>query len=212
MGVGLVCDDAVRSRSGPSTGPSGRHADVVDQRQELRVVAGLTRRDPNREGASAAVDTEVGLGAPPTPGSTQRVIGGLRPQNLVIPPSPLGNACVLRRHAGAPSPRWSRPRPPTPGRRRHAPDLEAQPAHGPRSRPWPTGRTATRPSARKGNSSAGPATATRSETANKSPRPPVGDHSSIHLAAAYDPAATAQSWPTSRQSTSKFASRTPPSP
>src|SRR3954451_6865915 len=95
MGVGLVRDDAVGSTSSTSADPSGRHGDVVDQRQELRVVAGLTRREPNRKRASAAVDTEVGLRAPPTPGSTQRVIGRLRPQNLVIPPSPPWGSCVL---------------------------------------------------------------------------------------------------------------------
>src|SRR3954451_21880535 len=102
MGVGLVRDDAVGSTSWTSADPSGRHGDVVDPRQELRVVAGLTRREPNRERPSTAIDTEVGLRAPPTSGSTQRVIRRLRPQNLVIPPSPLWSACVLRQHAGAP--------------------------------------------------------------------------------------------------------------
>ena len=206
MRVGLVRDHAVRPTPRATTAPGCGDPDVVDQRQQLGVVASLSRGEPHRERASAPVDTEVGLGAPPTSGATQGVVVGFRPRNPVIRPCPLWRWCVLRRRAGVPAPRWSRPRPPTPDPRPRAPDPAAPPAPGPRCRPWPSGRNATRRSARKGNHAAGPATATRSGIANRSPRPPADGHSTAHPAAAHDPAAAARSGPTSHRSTAKCAS------
>ncbi len=163
MGVRLVRYDAVRSTSWASPDPSGRNPDVVDQRQQLRVVTGLAGREPHRQRTTPPVNTEVGLGAPATAGPAQRVVDGLRPQDPVIRPSPLCGSCALRQRAGVPWPPWSRSRPPTPNRPPRARDLVVRPAPDPRFHPWPNGRNATRPFARKGNPSEGHATASRSE-------------------------------------------------
>lgn len=89
MGVGLVSDDAVRATTWAAADASGGDADVIDQGQELWVVAGLAWGEPHREWTSPSVNTEVGLGAPPTAGSAQRVVVGLRPPRPVIRPCPL---------------------------------------------------------------------------------------------------------------------------
>jgi len=140
VGVSLVGDDAVRAASRRSTDPSGGDPDVVDQRQELRIVAGLARGEPHREGSSPAVDAEVVLGAPPASGATQRVVLGLRGSKPVIRPCPLWGSGALRRHADVPWPRWSRPRRPTPSPRPRGPGPAARATPDPRCRPWPTGR------------------------------------------------------------------------
>lgn len=205
MGVGLVSDDAVRAAPRLSAGPSSGHSDVIDQRQELRIVAGLARGEPHRKWPSPTVDAEVGFGAPPSAGATQRMVLGLRPPKPVIRPCPLCAPGAPQRRAGELWPRWSRSRPPTPGPRLRERGPAARAAPDPRCRPWPTGRNATRPSARQGNRWAGPATAIRSGTASRSPRGPDDDHSTAHRAAACDREVAVRSEPTSHLTTTRCA-------
>ena len=64
MRVGLVGDHPVRSLAWPSW-PVAAHADLVQQRQQLRVVAGLAGCDHDRHRQAAAVDGEVDLAGQP---------------------------------------------------------------------------------------------------------------------------------------------------
>lgn len=201
MRIGLVGNHPVRAAPRATTDPGCGDVDVIDQRQELWIIPSLSRGEPHRERSSAPVDTEVGLGAPSTSGATQRVVVGLRPPSPVIRPCPLWCSCVHQQHADAPAQRWSRPKPPTPSPRPRGPDPAAPRAPGPRCHPWPSGRNATRPSAKKGNPSASPATASPFGTASRSPRPLDGGHSIAHRDAARDLAAAARSWPTSHLKT-----------
>ena len=71
MRVGLVGDDVVRPLARtPWAGP--RYRDVLQQRQQLWVVASLARGEPNRDRQPASVDSEVDLAGqsssgPPNP-------------------------------------------------------------------------------------------------------------------------------------------------
>jgi hypothetical protein len=47
MGVGLVCDDAVRATPWATAEPGGGDADVVDQWHQLRVVSGVAGGEPH---------------------------------------------------------------------------------------------------------------------------------------------------------------------
>src|SRR5512133_3240984 len=60
MGVGLVGQHPLRSFPGPP-GPVPAHADLVEQREQLRVVRGLARGEDHRHRQSATVDREVDL-------------------------------------------------------------------------------------------------------------------------------------------------------
>jgi hypothetical protein len=150
------------------------------------------------------------LGAPAAARPTQTMIERLRPQRprdrqiLVIRPSPLCRlkpaGCAPPRHADAHAQPWSRPIPATPSRPQHAHHLAPRPGPDPTCRPSPSGRNATTPFARQGNQPADPATATRSETANRSPPQPAGDRSTDPHAEAPDPAAPARPEPTSHHS------------
>jgi len=70
VGIGLIQDHHVGTATWP-TRPVTADADVVEQRQELGIVPGLTRceQDPHRP--PPTIDSEMDLGAQTTSGSAE---------------------------------------------------------------------------------------------------------------------------------------------
>lgn len=87
MGVGLVRDHSPGPFPWPAT-PRRTDADLVQQRQEFGVVAGLAWGDEDRHRQAAAVDREVDLAGQPAPGPAQRLAldrEGLDPSGRTSP-------------------------------------------------------------------------------------------------------------------------------
>ena len=70
MGVGLVGQHPLRPFSG-SAATLTADVDLVEQREQLRVVPGLARSQDHRHRQSAAVDREVDLAGQPAAGSSE---------------------------------------------------------------------------------------------------------------------------------------------
>ena len=70
MGVGHVGDDEVGPGARPSRSP-GTPDQVIEQRQQLGIVAGLTFGQPQRPRSAAGVHGQVQLGGQPTSGAAQ---------------------------------------------------------------------------------------------------------------------------------------------
>jgi hypothetical protein len=86
VGVGLVGqepDPAASLAVGSLLSP------VVEQRNQLRVVSGLTSGQPQSHRPHPVVDQGMDLGGEAAPGPAQRVIVGLRPRNRVVRSRPL---------------------------------------------------------------------------------------------------------------------------
>src|SRR5690606_17157333 len=81
-GVGLVRHDPVRTLPGPA-GPVALDADLVQQRQQLRVVPGLPGREDHAHRQPAAVGRKVDLGRQASPRPAERLTGD---RELVDPP------------------------------------------------------------------------------------------------------------------------------
>src|SRR5690606_26425588 len=81
-GVGLVRQDPVRTLPGPA-GPVALDADLVQQRQQLRVVPGLPGREDHAHRQPAAVGRKVDLGRQASPRPAERLTGD---RELVDPP------------------------------------------------------------------------------------------------------------------------------
>jgi hypothetical protein len=145
-----------------STEPRRWDTDVVDQRQQLRVVAGPPGCQPDRQRTTAAVDAEMGLGTPATAGATQgrgrraQAAGSCDSTEPPVRPSGVPAACWCAR-ATVESTETTHSRSATAcawpcnsrSTRSQVPSLA-------------TGRNATRPSATTGNLSVDRATASRS--------------------------------------------------
>jgi len=206
VGVSLVRQHALRSAADPSPGAAAKDPYQVQHGQQLRIVTTLTGRDEHRQRPPTSVDAHVRPGGPPSTGATQTMIIGLSAQIRVIRPKPLCAPFVPQSRADVPARWWSPPTPATSTQLRRAPHPAEPQATGPRCRPWPTGRNATKPFARRGNPTASHAKVSRSETATRSPRRWAGDRSTDHLASAPCPEVAARPGPTSRQSSLVYGS------
>ena len=206
MGIGPV-----RQHPKPPTTPTRLLPSVqVEQRHQLRIVAGLTRGQDHRDRAAPLVGQRVNLGGQTTSGATQCVISRFNRQIRVVRRCPLcpprssrrppGRwSCGRRRHAGAPAPRWSQPT--TAGQRRQSRGRQgtrptSQPSGpGHRSHRLTSGNAEPTRSANGPVPAADPATANRCGNASKSPPTPPGERSTVGHAALRWPATTAQPQP-----------------
>ncbi len=136
---------------------------VVEQRQQLGVVAGLSGGQPDRDGGFPLIGQGVNLGGEPAARAADRAIVGLIGSFLVIRQGPLGRACqsVRPRNVDAPA-RSSNP--PTAASRcprpsRHRTRIPPQPGRTSRRRcrPRTIGDAASTPFATVRNQLAGPA-------------------------------------------------------